>query len=207
MNEGGLSTRDILLEFGFQPDESVISDVQPGLALRLGDFKLSASWVVNDHYVDIVLLSGVYNTSREIGMVDIQLPRQMESREQCAAWLVWGLNNSSKHLIAESSVQYEWFELGKANKDKLPWVIDQAAYNARPQCAVERRWLRLALNTLAEALQDGENEACVTISFQNNVLLFQRCQPWRAKRRLVDPSSREAALLTRRAHSARGEAK
>ncbi len=34
-----------------------------------------------------------------------------------------------------------------------------------------------------------------------------RCQAWRAKRRLVDPSSREAALLTRRAHSARGEAK
>ena len=34
-----------------------------------------------------------------------------------------------------------------------------------------------------------------------------RCQPWRAKRRLVAPSSREAALLTRRAHSARGEAK
>ena len=31
-----------------------------------------------------------------------------------------------------------------------------------------------------------------------------RCQAWRAKRRLVDPSSREAALLTRRAHSARG---
>ncbi len=26
-----------------------------------------------------------------------------------------------------------------------------------------------------------------------------RCQPWRAKRRLVNPGSREAALLTRRA--------
>ncbi len=39
----------------------------------------------------------------------------------------------------------------------------------------------------------------------NNIV--SRCQPWRAKRRLVDPSSREAALLTRRAHSARGEAK
>ena len=35
--------------------------------------------------------------------------------------------------------------------------------------------------------------------------IFERCQPWRAKRRLVDPSSREAALLTRRAHSARGQ--
>ncbi|MEJ1436674.1 MAG: hypothetical protein RPU61_05105, partial [Candidatus Sedimenticola sp. (ex Thyasira tokunagai)] len=29
-----------------------------------------------------------------------------------------------------------------------------------------------------------------------------RCQPWRAKRRLVIPGSREAALLTRRARSA-----
>uniref|UniRef100_UPI003AF44432 hypothetical protein n=1 Tax=Thiolapillus sp. TaxID=2017437 RepID=UPI003AF44432 len=27
----------------------------------------------------------------------------------------------------------------------------------------------------------------------------RRCQPWRAKRRLVDPSSREAALFSRRA--------
>ncbi len=27
----------------------------------------------------------------------------------------------------------------------------------------------------------------------------ERCQPWRAKRRLVDPSSREAALFSRRA--------
>ncbi len=29
--------------------------------------------------------------------------------------------------------------------------------------------------------------------------LLARCQPWRAKRRLVDPSSREAALFSRRA--------
>ena len=35
----------------------------------------------------------------------------------------------------------------------------------------------------------------------------KRCQPWRAKRRLVNLGSREGALLTRRAHSARGEAK
>ena len=40
-----------------------------------------------------------------------------------------------------------------------------------------------------------------------NLTDYIRCQPWRAKRRLVVPSSREAALLTRRAHSARGEAK
>ncbi|MBL3617204.1 MAG: tryptophan 7-halogenase, partial [gamma proteobacterium endosymbiont of Lamellibrachia anaximandri] len=33
---------------------------------------------------------------------------------------------------------------------------------------------------------------------------FYRCQPWRAKRRLVVPGSREAALLTRRALRQRG---
>ncbi|MBL3619396.1 MAG: V-type ATP synthase subunit I, partial [gamma proteobacterium endosymbiont of Lamellibrachia anaximandri] len=33
---------------------------------------------------------------------------------------------------------------------------------------------------------------------------FDRCQPWRAKRRLVVPGSREAALLTRRALRQRG---
>ncbi len=50
----------------------------------------------------------------------------------------------------------------------------------------------------------GKNRVEVTIDVSS---LDSRCQPWRAKRRLVDPSSREAALLTRRAHSARGEAK
>ncbi|MEJ1297018.1 MAG: hypothetical protein RPU64_06680, partial [Candidatus Sedimenticola sp. (ex Thyasira tokunagai)] len=36
----------------------------------------------------------------------------------------------------------------------------------------------------------------------NNHKRFFRCQPWRAKRGLVIPGSREAALLTRRARSA-----
>ncbi len=35
----------------------------------------------------------------------------------------------------------------------------------------------------------------LTLYFMNII----RCQPWRAKRRLVDPSSREAALFSRRA--------
>ncbi|MBL3619539.1 MAG: hypothetical protein JMN26_17715, partial [gamma proteobacterium endosymbiont of Lamellibrachia anaximandri] len=36
------------------------------------------------------------------------------------------------------------------------------------------------------------------------IRLHLRCQPWRAKRRLVVPGSREAALLTRRALRQRG---
>ncbi len=48
-------------------------------------------------------------------------------------------------------------------------------------------------------------ELCYWITFLAEALplrsvgTFIRCQPWRAKRRLVDPSSREAALFSRRA--------
>ncbi|MBL3591762.1 MAG: VCBS repeat-containing protein, partial [gamma proteobacterium endosymbiont of Lamellibrachia anaximandri] len=70
---------------------------------------------------------------------------------------------------------------------------------------------------------DGDNDldlALASVFGQNRVFInngagifsdeslsrlpFDRCQPWRAKRRLVVPGSREAALLTRRALRQRG---
>lgn len=39
-----VSTRDALIELGFQPDDEIVfSDVKPGLSFNFGDFKLSAS--------------------------------------------------------------------------------------------------------------------------------------------------------------------
>ncbi|WP_419641363.1 potassium transporter TrkG, partial [Thiolapillus sp.] len=46
-------------------------------------------------------------------------------------------------------------------------------------------------HTLPPSLRDA--------SFEVVSVITSRCQPWRAKRRLVDPSSREAALFSRRA--------
>ncbi|MEJ1398877.1 MAG: hypothetical protein RPU52_15350, partial [Candidatus Sedimenticola sp. (ex Thyasira tokunagai)] len=48
----------------------------------------------------------------------------------------------------------------------------------------------------------GEGSADRLTIWANRYLSDFRCQPWRAKRRLVIPGSREAALLTRRARSA-----
>ncbi|WP_419589328.1 recombination-associated protein RdgC [Thiolapillus sp.] len=57
-------------------------------------------------------------------------------------------------------------------------------------------------------LEAGKRAMRLALTWEERVsFLLDRCQPWRAKRRLVAPSSREAALLTRRAHSARGKAK
>ncbi|MBL3617170.1 MAG: hypothetical protein JMN26_05515, partial [gamma proteobacterium endosymbiont of Lamellibrachia anaximandri] len=55
----------------------------------------------------------------------------------------------------------------------------------------------------------AEFQAPVLATLRNDNLsvvrwFFLRCQPWRAKRRLVVPGSREAALLTRRALRQRG---
>ncbi len=58
-----------------------------------------------------------------------------------------------------------------------------------------------------EITLDKEEQDKLEKIVRSSLSPVRRCQPWRAKRRLVVPSSREAALLTRRAHSARGEAK
>ncbi|MEJ1297822.1 MAG: hypothetical protein RPU64_04340, partial [Candidatus Sedimenticola sp. (ex Thyasira tokunagai)] len=55
------------------------------------------------------------------------------------------------------------------------------------------------------AVNDGEVYFLFQTTFSGRKvghLIDFRCQPWRAKRRLVIPGSREAALLTRRARSA-----
>ena len=49
-------------------------------------------------------------------------------------------------------------------------------------------------------VRDLLDEARITLDKLNRPEGYNlRCQPWRAKRRLVDPSSREAALFSRRA--------
>nr|WP_308317648.1 type I restriction-modification system subunit M N-terminal domain-containing protein [Thiolapillus sp.] len=59
-------------------------------------------------------------------------------------------------------------------------------------------------SSIAEQARTQSNEMLRTLQQGFRFIENERCQPWRAKRRLVVPSSREAALLTRRAHSARG---
>jgi hypothetical protein len=46
--EDTITTWDVLQDFGFQPDDAVVySDVKPGLSFDFGNFKLSASCLLN----------------------------------------------------------------------------------------------------------------------------------------------------------------
>ncbi|WP_374114462.1 transposase, partial [Thiolapillus sp.] len=58
---------------------------------------------------------------------------------------------------------------------------------------------KATLKAWYESLTEAQREAIESISMDMWPAFINRCQPWRAKRRLVVPSSREAALFSRRA--------
>jgi len=63
-----------------------------------------------------------------------------------------------------------WVEEARANRQLLPWYKSRAEYEARPSCLVERKWLRLALNTLAEHVTSLPDNAAVIFGFDGSVL-------------------------------------
>jgi len=67
-----------------------------------------------------------------------------------------------------------WVEEARANRQLLPWYKSRAEYEVRPSCLVERKWLRLALKTLAEQLTLLADDVDVVFSFDGSVLSI-RC--------------------------------
>jgi hypothetical protein len=68
----------------------------------------------------------------------------------------------------------DWLAEGRSHKNLLPWVSDLVAYRARPQCVVDREWMRLALKALAEMLALVADEEAVVFAFDEAVLTI-RC--------------------------------
>lgn len=60
MDEATIPTWELLPSLGFQPDDTVVySDVHPGLSFDFGNFKLSASCLMNMSFVEVVLFTGI----------------------------------------------------------------------------------------------------------------------------------------------------
>ena len=169
-----IATWDLLQDFGFKPDGKVISDVIPGLSLDFGGFKLSASCVTNERLVEVVMFGGVLATKNSVAMVNFEMPRRVTSREQCAAWIVWNLDSDAPGKIFIPAHDVAWLNEGRQNQSLLPWVAELEKYGARPMCIVQRNWLKLALNELAEILSMFGDETPVEFSFCDAVLTI-RC--------------------------------
>ena len=84
-------------------------------------------------------------------------------------------NGTDAHTLLRNA-DTAMFKAKEAGRGTFQFYVEEMT-----RYAVERARMEADLR---EAVERGE---------------LERCQPWRAKRRLVDPSSREAALFSRRA--------
>lgn len=170
MNEATIPTWSLLPSLGFRPDSTVrFSDIRPGLSLDFGNFKLSAAALISPYSGEIVSFSGVLATPDSLADVHFEMPRGVESLRQCAAWIVWNLDrHADGHFKPARPVG--WVEEARANRKLLPWYKSRAEYEARPCCLVERKWLRLALNTLADHVTSLPDDAAVVFGFDGSVL-------------------------------------
>jgi hypothetical protein len=195
-----VSSWDLLPALGFVEDETVISDQMPGLSFDFGNFKLSASRCLNRRFVPVVLLSGVMATKRSIGEVESELPLRFESVKQGMAWLAWCLDNAAGTRFAPASAPV-WLAEGRRHRHLLGWERERAAYAARPHCYVQRDWARVALKTLAEQLENIDDDTPVMFRFDGHVLTISCAgrtiamaaegQPW------TQPHSIRAGALRR----------
>ena len=169
MDEAAIQTMDLLRCLGFEPDPTVISDGTPGLSFNFGNLKLNASSCLNLRAAEIVLFVGVLSTSRTLAEVHFEMPRQVRSLKQCAAWIVCNLDKHA-HGGFKPARHVGWIEEGRENRKLLPWYKSVAEYEARPCCTVERKWLRMALNTLALHVDSLYDDDAVVFGFDGSVL-------------------------------------
>jgi len=168
-----------LNDFGFQPDASVLSDVSPGLSYDFGNFKLTASCCLGKWFREVVLFTGVMSSSRSLAQVYFEMPRHVGSAEQCAAWIVWHLDRASEIRPFLPKLPATWLAIGRANTHSLPWELERirqeqmlARYDARPQCEVQRDWLKLSLGKVADMLSGVQDGELVSVGFDGRILTF-----------------------------------
>lgn len=166
---GTVRTMDVLRSMGFQTDTTVISDDGPGLSANFGGLRLTAGAYCK-FLAEIVMITGVLATSRSLALIHVEMPRYVESAHVVTAWIVWHLDQHSEFRKVHN---LSWVEEGRNHQGLLPWVKSMAEWEARPQCTVDRDWLRLALKTLAYRALTLPDDADVLFSFDGSVLTLK----------------------------------
>ncbi|SRR6266436_1897323 len=174
-HQATIETRDALFGLGFQPDEKVLFDVSTGLSFDFGNLTLRASCCLSPRFEEIVLFTSILSTPRSLAEVLFEMPRKIDSLRQCAAWIVWNLDQYADNRTFRPTRHVGWITEGRENRTLLPWIKRRGAYNSRPSCIVRRDWLRLALKTLGEQVSSLPDSAAVLFSFDGSVL-FIRCE-------------------------------
>jgi hypothetical protein len=163
-----IKTMDALAEIGFAPTAA-------GLAYRFADMELCAVEAVNQWFVPAVNLGGVYRDARTLCMVDYNMPKMVESEEQCLAFLAYALRGY------EPTDPPQWLSAGRNLSAHLPWAqesaarraamaLRSAAYEACPKCHADRQLFRPICKRLREFAEANDGDADARWSFDGAVL-------------------------------------
>lgn len=167
-----IETHLVLRSLGFVQDPALVSDPPGGLAYDFGEFKLFASFIVNRSFRPVVMLSAVVTAARTLVHVECEIPQDFESREQGIAWVTWCLDKHSNGLFVPTR-PVPWVTEGRAHRHLLPWEVERQAYEARPQCYVQRDFARLVLRRLADLIRVAADHTRVVFSFDGKALSIQ----------------------------------
>lgn len=114
----------------------------------------------------VVLLTGVVITNTSAELVEGQIPPDLGSPLEAAAWVSYILGSDRRKLEPLP----DWFVEGEGHWDLIPHVRERREYEARPKCYIERDYARPLRRKLLEELSYPTGEAEMTFSFDGGVL-------------------------------------
>lgn len=130
---------------------------------------LTASDGVGRYFRPVVLLLGNYNTGRRLGIIDSELPHDLYTVEEAAAWLSYTLRGWKEPLDPLP----DWFIEGERNWHLIPMVRRQGAYENRPKCTLRHDQARLFRRELWNAIGALNEATEALVSFDGRVLSVQ----------------------------------
>ncbi|WP_420148586.1 hypothetical protein [Spirosoma sp.] len=154
-----VSLYEILKKIGFR------STSDSRLELDFGNFKLVAVEAMNRYLKDIVYFSGINQTERRLGLIEFEIPQEVDSFEQGVAFLSFKLGRDfeAKNVPA-------WYHQGLLWKSLLPWEQSKLAYSQKPSATIEHDYFKLIVQKMRKKSDEATEDDITTLSFNGNTL-------------------------------------
>ena len=144
-----------------------------GVGYRFVNLDLDAVDVHNLYARYVVLLTGLIDTGRRLAIIEHQIPPDLGSSLEVAAWISYVLrsNRSDLEPLPDWFVEGErhWHLVAPA-RDEIAARERQRAYAASPKCQIDRDYARPLRRNLQEELSWLDDEAEMTFRFDGRVL-------------------------------------
>ena len=164
-----MKTRAIFESLGFKEDWDAITDQRPAYYYDFGNLRLTAAELTG-FARPTFHFGGVWRGANSISMVDFDMPLEVESLEQGAAWIAYGIGESFRPLQPTP-----WLADGRTWQDRLPWVRRMEEYKVAPRCSVEKEWFKVAAKRLRPLGDVASESDLLWFAFDGEALRIAGC--------------------------------